>query len=208
MQAEEMIATLERYKGELKAILSRFKKTRDDIHIDQRDYARFHQLVLELRDLFDDDFVDGNRHSTPLLNCYKDSISNFSGSQSYQGVESVTGVVIAALTRVRRNPLALKKAALEAKARGAKDPDIVVTIAERFHSVVRQLRERREGRAMLEVTDEYDVQDLFHALLMIHFDDVRKEEWVPSYAGGASRMDFLLPGCSRTSAGAARICAS
>ena len=41
--------------------------------------------------------------------------------------------------------------------------------------------------------DEYDVQDLFHALLTIYFEDIRKEEWSPSYAGGASRMDFLLP---------------
>ena len=41
--------------------------------------------------------------------------------------------------------------------------------------------------------DEYDVQDLLHALLTIYFDDIRKEEWAPSYAGGASRMDFLLP---------------
>jgi hypothetical protein len=37
------------------------------------------------------------------------------------------------------------------------------------------------------------VQDLFHSLLTISFDDIRKEEWAPSYAGGASRMDFLLP---------------
>jgi hypothetical protein len=28
--------------------------------------------------------------------------------------------------------------------------------------------------------------------LKIHFDDIRAEEWTPSYAGGASRMDFLL----------------
>ncbi|WP_296228699.1 hypothetical protein [Ralstonia sp. UBA689] len=27
----------------------------------------------------------------------------------------------------------------------------------------------------------------------IPFDDVRPEEWTPSYAGGASRVDFLLP---------------
>src|SRR5262249_47411003 len=40
---------------------------------------------------------------------------------------------------------------------------------------------------------EYDVQDLLHALLMIFFNDVRKEEGTPSYAGAASRMDFLLP---------------
>lgn len=45
----------------------------------------------------------------------------------------------------------------------------------------------------MDVDDEYDVQDLFHALLRIPFDDVRPEEWTPSYAGGASRVDFLLP---------------
>jgi hypothetical protein len=41
--------------------------------------------------------------------------------------------------------------------------------------------------------DEYDVQDIFHALLRLFVDDIREEEWTPSYAGGASRMDFLLP---------------
>jgi hypothetical protein len=31
--------------------------------------------------------------------------------------------------------------------------------------------------------DEYDVQDLLYALLRIFFDDVRPEEWTPSFAG-------------------------
>nr|WP_115712044.1 hypothetical protein [Cupriavidus taiwanensis] len=66
-------------------------------------------------------------------------------------------------------------------------------IGERFHLVARQLRVRRQGRPTLDVDDEYDVQDLFHALLRIAFDDVRPEEWTPSYAGGAARVDFLLP---------------
>jgi len=44
----------------------------------------------------------------------------------------------------------------------------------------------------LSVEDEYDVQDLLHALLTLYFDDIRPEEWTPSYAGGSSRMDFLL----------------
>ena len=42
------------------------------------------------------------------------------------------------------------------------------------------------------VEDEYDVQDLLHAFLRGLFDDIRPEEYTPSYAGGASRMDFLL----------------
>jgi REase_DpnII-MboI len=193
MQQDEMIATLVRYKGELEGILSRFEKTHDGIHIDQKDDARFRTLVLELRDLFDDAFVDGQRHSNPIVSYFNGSIDNYIGSPSYHGVECVKSVVDSALTRVQRTPLVLKKAALEAKSNGAKNPEVVVMLAERFHAVARQLRERREGRHTLDVTDEYDVQDLVHALLTIHFDDIRKEEWTPCYAGGVARMDFLLP---------------
>ena len=75
----------------------------------------------------------------------------------------------------------------------AKGRDVILMLAERIHGVVRQIRQRYDSRPTLAVADEYDVQDLFHALLMIYFDDIRKEEWTPSYAGGASRMDFLLP---------------
>jgi len=70
----------------------------------------------------------------------------------------------------------------------------VLAICDRFHVVARQLLHRRENRATLEITDEYDVQDLLHALLRLYFDDIRPEEWTPSYGGGSSRMDFLLKG--------------
>ena len=62
----------------------------------------------------------------------------------------------------------------------------------RFDRIVAQLRKRHEGRPTLEVSDEYDVQDLLHSLLLIPFNDVRREEWTPSSVGAASRMDFLL----------------
>ena len=62
----------------------------------------------------------------------------------------------------------------------------------RFHRVARRLRARHSQRKTLEVEDEYDVQDLLHALLTIFFDDIRSEEWTPSYAGKSARMDFLL----------------
>ncbi len=65
-------------------------------------------------------------------------------------------------------------------------------ICSRFHLVARQIRSRHGGRPTLDVQDEYDVQDLMHALLLLHFVDVRPEEYTPSYAGKASRMDFLL----------------
>src|SRR5205085_2822359 len=48
------------------------------------------------------------------------------------------------------------------------------------------------NRTTIIIADEYDVQNLFHALLKLFFDDVRREEWTPSYAGKSSRIDFLL----------------
>lgn len=62
----------------------------------------------------------------------------------------------------------------------------------RFHRVANQLRSRYSNRQTIQIEDEYDVQDLFHALLKIEFDDIRKEEWTPRYAGGNARTDFLL----------------
>ncbi|HEY2093138.1 MAG TPA: hypothetical protein VGJ81_14735 [Thermoanaerobaculia bacterium] len=65
-------------------------------------------------------------------------------------------------------------------------------LATRLHAVVCQLRSRYDGRGTLDVSDEYDAQDLLHALLHLFFDDIRPEEWTPSYAGKSSRVDFLL----------------
>jgi hypothetical protein len=69
---------------------------------------------------------------------------------------------------------------------------LVRAICERFPIVANTLTHRHDNRATLTMTDEYDVQDLLEALLKLHFTDVRPEEWTPSYAGNASRMDFLL----------------
>jgi len=77
--------------------------------------------------------------------------------------------------------------------RGSRDAlQLLRTVCTRFHLFARQLSSRRQNRETVEITDEYDVQDLMHALLKLHFDDVRPEEWTPSYAGRSSRMDFLL----------------
>ena len=69
---------------------------------------------------------------------------------------------------------------------------LLVDILKHFHRFVQQLRYRHDNRPTFEVKDEYDVQDILHAILELHFSDVREEEYTPSYAGGASRMDFLL----------------
>jgi hypothetical protein len=85
-----------------------------------------------------------------------------------------------------------------------KDPNTLLILAERIHKVVHQLRERRQGRSTLDVRDEYDLQDLFHALLTIHFDDIRREDPATTrhslfrtklgdIAEGCLRFDFLHP---------------
>ena len=65
-------------------------------------------------------------------------------------------------------------------------------IFEKIHICARQLKRRHLSRPTLEIIDEYDVQNLLNAILHLHFEDVRPEEWAPSYAGGNNRMDFLL----------------
>ncbi len=72
--------------------------------------------------------------------------------------------------------------------------DLVKVVCSRFHLVTKQLRERYNSRPTLDVDDEYDVQDLLHSLLRLYFDDIRPEEWTPSYAGKSSGMDFVIKG--------------
>jgi hypothetical protein len=69
---------------------------------------------------------------------------------------------------------------------------ILIMLTKKFHRVVRELRSRYDNRETLNVEDEYDMQDLFRSLLSLYFEDIRSEEWSPSYAGGSSRIDFLL----------------
>jgi hypothetical protein len=69
---------------------------------------------------------------------------------------------------------------------------LVEQICRHFHQCALQLLKRHDSRDTLKIKDEYDVQDLLHALLRLHFEDVRPEEWTPSYAGSSNRMDFLL----------------
>jgi hypothetical protein len=69
----------------------------------------------------------------------------------------------------------------------------VLNTCRRFPAAARQLQTRRASRPGIEQKDEYDVQDVLHAFLRIGFDDVRPEEWTPSYGGTSARVDFLLP---------------
>lgn len=70
--------------------------------------------------------------------------------------------------------------------------NIVVGLASRFHESVFALSKHPHGGKMFAVTDEWDCQYLFRAILAAYFRDVRTEEWNPSVAGSAARCEFFL----------------
>jgi REase_DpnII-MboI len=70
------------------------------------------------------------------------------------------------------------------------DP-LLLGVCDRFHRAVLHLSGRRKGKQTISFSDEYDVQDVFGTVLKCCYDDVRDEEWTPSYAGEAARIDFV-----------------
>lgn len=72
------------------------------------------------------------------------------------------------------------------------DIDLIAGLALRFHEAVLSLNKHPHGGASLKITDEWDCQYLFRAILAANFPQVRDEEWNPSVAGSAARCEFFL----------------
>jgi len=89
-------------------------------------------------------------------------------------------------------PSSYQEPVLEFPQAGSDPAELVKMLCCRFHSVARQLRLRGEYRATLSVEDEFDAQDLLHALLRIQFDNIDTDEWTPSYSNGTPRTTLLL----------------
>lgn len=195
MDINEIIKTLDEYYTELSGILGRFTKTRYAIHIEKQDGYRMREIATELVDFISDHIPNSKHHAAAILNYYNQGISNWIGSSSYASVEEIRGAVNSLKVRIERTPSLFEAKAGEIQVNDSEQEkyDAINTIANRFHVVVMQLRQRYNSRSTIDVNDEYDVQDLFHTLLKLYFNDVRPEEWNPSYAGGSSRCDFLLP---------------
>jgi len=70
--------------------------------------------------------------------------------------------------------------------------DLVTQLCRRFPAFAARLARRHDNRAALRIEDEYDVQDALHAILLLHFADVRDEEPSPSHAAIGTRLDLLL----------------
>jgi hypothetical protein len=195
MLVDEITAALREYEQELAAILTRFTRTRERVAIDSQDNFRLRALITELIDLLRDHVPGSAQHIRQVANAYNEGYGGFYQSSSYVSVHEIRGIVAAVIKRINRNPALFAKATVqsEGKTDESKLLNALDKIIVRFHAVAVQLRNRHGERNTLDINDEYDVQDLMHALLRLYFDDVRPEEWVPSYAGSASRTDFLLP---------------
>jgi predicted RNA-binding Zn-ribbon protein involved in translation (DUF1610 family) len=90
-------------------------------------------------------------------------------------------------------PWAVKKAGNEEQVRTEEPPlTVIELIAARLHVVAKQLRTRHNNRHTLDISDEYDVQDLVHGLLRLFLMIFELKNGLPTNAGGAARMDFLL----------------
>ncbi len=75
-------------------------------------------------------------------------------------------------------------------------PDVFSMIEQiiiNFNRFDTNIRRRHGNRSSISINDEYDLQDAFYAILKLFINDIRPEDYVPSYAGSNSRVDYLLP---------------
>lgn len=66
----------------------------------------------------------------------------------------------------------------------------VLAAIDHFAASAGVLRTRHDGRPGFEIADEYDVQDLFRALVLPFVPDLTPENPAPKVAGKSSRLDF------------------
>lgn len=98
-------------------------------------------------------------------------------------VTSVTATIDYVQSKKPRGPVA---SPVEA------DVDLVLGLARRFHESVLSLKGHPHKGMVFTVTDEWDCQYLFRAILAAYIADVRDEEWNPSVAGSSARCEFFL----------------
>ena len=156
MDREQVLRTLDEYAEELGRILGRFTKTSDGLHIASKDGYRMREISAELVDFINDHIPNSMHHSTMVADYYNHGINNWSGSSSYASVEEIKGVVKSLKTRIERNPSLFESVTGEITV-GSEEKkrfDGIEVIANRFHAVVMQLRQRYHNRKTLDVNDE------------------------------------------------------
>ncbi len=166
-----------------KELFSQFEKTDFDIHQARADYIN--SRIPKTRMSRDSEAM---MQGTYIPSHVTGKAGAYAADRIIESVKSFLELVDRFIRQLE------KKQALSPKVR-LSHPDPLAKLDKllsRFHLVAQQMRERHANRPTIVIGDEYDVQDLLHSVLKIEFDDVRAEEWTPSYAGSATRMDFVL----------------
>lgn len=88
-------------------------------------------------------------------------------------------LLLDAFCRAPMQPLARKAAV-----------DVVLRIVDGFPAAASILANRREERPPFLISDEYDVQELFHAMSVSVLPDIVREDPAPKKAGTSVRLDF------------------
>ena len=147
--------------------------------VDAGKYESWRMRLLTVLDSFPSNTVDR----------FKKSISEKS-SNRYKNAEEIQSQIDGILQLVESGAIGLHDSNPDDGEAALRQ---IKLICRRFHKVAKALKNRHSDREAILIQDEYDVQYLFAALLRLYFDDVRTEEFTPSYAGRNSRTDFLLP---------------
>lgn len=71
-------------------------------------------------------------------------------------------------------------------------PARLETLLRRLPRMARQLWSRHAERPPFRLVDDHDLEDLLRAVLVLEFEDVRRESRTPTYAAGV-RTDWRLP---------------
>lgn len=72
------------------------------------------------------------------------------------------------------------------------DVALILGLARRFHESVLSLNIHPHNGIRYSVTNEWDCQYIFRAVLAAFIADIRDEEWNPSVAGTSARCEFYL----------------
>ncbi len=163
----------------------------DEVKNHERFSSVFKKWYRDARVVIEKIFGENSRHIEDFVNI------EFFGYNTTTTAEDIMyfqeGLSVAKMILISMQEELEKFGNSQREIKGAINPlDKIKNICTKFHLVARQLRARYNDRDTLDVEDEYDVQDLLHALLRLEFDDIRAEEWIPSYAGKSARVDFLL----------------
>jgi REase_DpnII-MboI len=76
-----------------------------------------------------------------------------------------------------------------------KGVSLILETIDGFGAALSVLSRRHRDRAPFAIEDEYDLQDLFHALVVPGIPDFTSEDPAPKLAGKSSRLDFTSKSC-------------